>query len=119
MVKVGHRILETPSIVQIIIGSAVVTFLPRVVPILILAGRRMARPLERWLGYVPAALLGALLIASLQAKPGDLSLWGLDTRDVLAALPAGIVAVRTRSIMLTVVVGILAAFLTRQFIPAY
>jgi branched-subunit amino acid transport protein len=114
---VGHRIVENQSIVLIVVGSALLTFIPRVVPILMLAGKRIARPFERWLSYVPAALLGALLMAGLQAKPGDLTLWGLDMRDVIAAVPAGVVAVKTRSIMLTVVVGILAAFLTRRFIP--
>lgn len=112
----GHYRVESQPILQIVVGSALLTFIPRVVPILMLAGRRMARPFERWLSYVPAALLGALLMASLQAKPGDMTLLGLDMRDVIAALPAGIVAVKTRSIMFTVVVGILAAFLTRQFI---
>lgn len=110
--------MDTKQVVQVIGGMAIVTYLPRLMPMWILSGRKLPLLIERWLWYVPPAILGTLLCASLSAKTGELSIWGFDVRSVIAAVPAGYIAARYRNILLTVAVGIIAAGLARLLLPA-
>jgi len=99
----------------IIAGMALVTFLPRVIPILLLSGRKMPRIVERWLSLIAPAILAALLAPelfldrSIPAAP----VFVLSSVYIKAAIPAFIVAWKTRSLFGTVAVGIIAAALLR------
>jgi len=57
-----------------------------------------------WLRYVPAAVLAALLFPSLLANGGHISL-GPRNLFLWAALPAALVAYKTRSLVGSVLVG--------------
>lgn len=50
------------SIMIIIIGMMVVTYIPRVMPFYTLHGKALPKQLKRFLEYVPYAALGALII---------------------------------------------------------
>jgi len=69
----------------------------------------------RWLSYVPVAVLAALLVPSLLVQDGvvnfhwnNLYLW--------AALPAGFTAWKSRSMFLTVLVGMVVVAVMRLFL---
>jgi len=68
--------------------------------------------LLRWLEFIPAAVLSALLAQGLLLDGGQLSL-PPDNPALLAAIPAFAVAIWTRSLMGTVVAGIAAMALLR------
>ena len=55
-----------PEIALLIFLMAVVTFIPRVLPVLLLSRRSLPELLERWLSYVPVAVL---LICRLLLQP--------------------------------------------------
>jgi branched-subunit amino acid transport protein len=97
-----------------ILGMAVVTYLPRLLPAWLLSSRRLNPAVERWLGFVPTAVLAALLAPGLVLgeEGPDFS---LDNVFLLAALPAFAVAVKTRSFFGTVAVGMGAVALLRLF----
>jgi len=95
-----------------ILGMAVVTFVPRLLPAWLLSSRRLSPSVERWLGFVPCAVLAALLAPSLVLKDGALDL-APGNMFLLAALPTFIVAVKTRSFFGTVAVGMGAVALLR------
>ncbi|MCS7462275.1 AzlD domain-containing protein [Paenibacillus doosanensis] len=99
-------------ILIVIIGSAVVTFLPRVIPLMVLSRLQLPEWGMRWLKYVPISVMAALVGQELLMKEGDLIPW---TRNIelLAALPTFLVAVFTRSLLGTVVTGIAAMFVLR------
>jgi branched-subunit amino acid transport protein len=92
-----------------IAGMAVVTYLPRLLPLLFLAQngeeRRTFSPLvEAWLRYVPVAVLAALLLPSLVVVEGRANLaW--DNLYLWAALPTLGVAWKTRSLFAAVLTG--------------
>ena len=44
-----------------ILGMALVTLIPRVMPVTLLAGRELPPLLTRWLSFVPVAVMAALL----------------------------------------------------------
>ena len=98
----------------IIIGMAIVTFLPRVVPILLLSGRKISVIAERWLSLIAPAILAALLLPELIIlKDGqETSLSFLNTY-LLAALPTFFVGWKTKSVFGAVVVGIATVAIAR------
>ena len=56
--------LNQTTVFWTIVGMGIVTYLPRLLPLLILSGQNGARDalppwVARWLGYVPAAVLSS------------------------------------------------------------
>lgn len=49
----------------IIIGMAVVTYFSRELPFIVLKGKKLKPAIVEWLGYIPVAVLSALLIPEL------------------------------------------------------
>ena len=88
-----------PEIALLVLGCALVTALPRVLPLVLLARLELAAPLRQWLGYVPVAVLTALL---------SLELLGAGSGAVLAIIPALMIAALTESLLATVVIGVIA-----------
>lgn len=98
-------------VVWVILGCALVTVVPRVVPLVLLSRVKMPRVLEQWLGYVPIAVLASLFAQSVAMPAGRLDLTP-GNPALLAAAPVLLVALLTRSMIGTVVSGIaLMAFL--------
>jgi len=93
-------------------GMMLVTYLPRLLPAWLLQGRTIHPFLSAWLKYVPVAVLSALLLPSLLVADGKLNLaW--DNLYLWAAIPAALVALKTRSMFATVLVGMAVVALTR------
>lgn len=83
--------MDQTEVLLTILGMALVTGLPRVLPALCFAGRRLPPALAVWLSLVPAAVLGALLAQSvllrdgrIAASPDNLFLWGAALTFTLA-----------------------------------
>ena len=53
--------LMPPEQLLLILGMALVTYIPRVAPLLLLSSRQLNPHLMRWLEMVPPAVLAALL----------------------------------------------------------
>ncbi len=100
-------------VLGVVLGASAVTFLPRVLPLVVLS--RIALPpwLERWLGYIPVAVLDALLAQGSLLANDRISL-PPDNLVPLAAIAALAVAIMTRSLVATVLTGIVAMALLRQ-----
>lgn len=50
------------SVMIIVIGMMLVTFIPRVIPFFVLSDKELPKPLKMFLEYVPYTALGALII---------------------------------------------------------
>ena len=55
-------------------GMAIVTALPRILPITFLAHRKLPPALMRWLSFVPVSVLAALLAPEVFLRNGELHL---------------------------------------------
>ncbi|MGZ0052256.1 AzlD domain-containing protein [Brevibacillus gelatini] len=99
----------------IILGSALVTFLPRVLPLMVLSRMELPEWGVRWLHYVPIAVMAALVGQELFLQEGKLSL--LANVELLAAIPTFLVAIITRSLLGTVVVGMVSIMILRYLFP--
>lgn len=103
-----------PLILLIILGMALVTYLPRFLPAFLLAERQLNPSFERWLSYVPTAVLSALLVPSVLAPEGTFAFTS-DNLFLLAALPSLVLAFATRAFFAPMVVGVgLVAYLRWQ-----
>jgi branched-subunit amino acid transport protein len=97
-----------------IIGMMLVTFLPRLLPIWLLSSRRLPNFIERWLSYIPPAVLAALLLPELLAKNNRIDP-AANQVFLVAAVPAFLVVWRTRSMFAAVIVGMAVVAGLRYF----
>nr|WP_106783799.1 AzlD domain-containing protein [Lysinibacillus timonensis] len=104
----------TLTMVLIILGCAIVTWIPRVVPFMLVRSIELPSVVLRWLAYIPVCILSALVIESLYVAEGQ---WvTLDWFNVIAFIPTLIVAILTKSLSKTVVVGVVTMAIVRNFI---
>jgi branched-subunit amino acid transport protein len=103
------------EIVLLILGMGAVTYLPRMLPLVGLSKVELPEILLAWLKYIPAAVLAALLAPAIFAPEGSLLL-SFDNQYLLAALPTFLVGVKTRSLVATVSVGMLAMVILQQLV---
>ena len=87
-----------------IIGMALATYIPRLLPVYFLSSRSLPPLAVAWLRYVPVAVLAAMLFPSLLVQESQVVL-GPSNIFLWAALPTLLVAVKTRSLFGSVVVG--------------
>jgi len=91
-------------------AMGLVTYLPRCLPLIHLAHRRLPKGLVDWLSFVPAAILSALLAPSLLTNATTRSL-ELGKPEFWVALPTLLFAWKTKSLGGTVIVGMLLYWL--------
>ena len=104
--------MDQKTVLMTIIGMLAVTYIPRALPLLALASRSLSPVLVRWLGFIPAAVLAALLAPSLVLDEQGLA-FSLDNEFLLAAVPTFLVAVRTRSFVGSIITGMGVVALAR------
>jgi len=97
-----------------IIGMMLVTAPVRILPLVMLSQRKLPSILERWLSYVPVAVLSAMLFPSIFMPENTLNLQ-LDNLYFWAALPAVLVAWKTRTLFPPVLTGVGVLALLRLF----
>ncbi len=97
------------SILLLILGMAAVTFLSRFLPMALLAHRELPPSMKRALSFLPVAILAALTAPSLFTS--ETRAFTLAPQALLAAVPVALVSVKTRSLWLAVIVGMLAYWL--------
>ena len=104
------------NIALLIILMALVTFIPRVLPILLLSRRELPDSFTIWLSYVPVAVLAALLAPALFA-PGDTVNFAFEANPAFwVAIPVFTVAYFTRNLFATVLAGMVLLALLRLFL---
>lgn len=110
----GESIMMTEhwELVLCIAGSAFVTFVPRVGPIMFLNTEALPAGVRRWLSFVPVAVMAALLGPDVLVRDNVLYL-STDNLFLLVAIPALGVAWWTKSFFGTIAFGMGAVALAR------
>ena len=96
------------AILMVILGTAVLNYFPRMLPMVFLSRARVPEILSEWLGFIPAAVLAALVAPEIFMAESHISL-SLGNKALLAALPTFLAAVLTKSLAVTLVTGVAAA----------
>lgn len=98
----------------LIVGCALVTWLPRILPFMFVKKFELPKVVLRWLAYVPICILSALVFESMLDTESDFVT--LDWLQVGAFVPTLLVALVTKSLSLTVIVGVVTMAALRFFI---
>ncbi len=101
--------------ILLILGMGILTYLPRLIPLFLLTKLQLPPWLEEGLDFLPAAILGALVLP-LIIMPGDAREISLVQPHFLAAIPTIIIALATRSLAVTVLVGMGSFWLWQQIL---
>ena len=99
-----------PDYFYLFLGMGIVTYVPRALPLMYLAHKKLPPWLIDWLSLIPVAILSALLAPSLLANTSTRSLQ-LGKPELLVALPTLLFAIKTRSLGGTVLIGMLLYWL--------
>ena len=105
-----------PEIVLIIFFASLVTYLPRLLPVLFLSRRSLPRALTLWLSYVPVAVLAALLAPELFVPSGTVNLTLAENPVLWVSIPVFVIAAFTRNLFVTVLSGMAILALLRLFL---
>ena len=93
-------------------GMGAVTFITRLLPIVLLEKLRLNGAWQRALRFVPPAVFAAIIVPELTAG-GQAMLSAAGVVRLSAAMLAAVVAWRTRSVLLTIITGMAALWLLR------
>jgi len=96
--------MSYPEYLYLLLGMGAVTYLPRMLPLVALAHRRLPQGVVDWLGYIPVAILSALVAPGLFSEGATRALV-FGRLELLVALPTLFFAARTKSLGGTVMVG--------------
>ncbi len=95
-----------------IVGMAVVSYLPRFLPLALLSGRNLHPLLKAWLTLVPSAVLSAILVPSLLLQDGAFS-FGVDNLFLWTAVICFSLGWKFKSLSLPVILGMMLVALAR------
>ena len=84
----------------VILGMALASYATRALAVFLLS-RRLTPGIERFLSHIPAAVFAALVAPALLAPQGSIA----PGFPAVAAIPAAVVAWRTRQVLPTILVG--------------
>lgn len=91
----------------VVAGMAVVTYLPRMAPMVLLKEMKLPKFLKSFFEFIPFAALGALIFPGVLSSTGDIS------SAVVGCIVSMIMALFRLNVMIVVLGGILGAFLTQ------
>lgn len=91
-------------------GMGLVTYIPRWLPLVYLARKKLPQGLIDWLNLIPVAILSALVAPILLTKDSPRSL-DLTGPELLVAIPTFLFAWKTKSLGGTVIIGMLLYWL--------
>lgn len=102
----------------LILLSMVVAYLPRFIPLRIFSTRQIPQWFNEWMKYVPVSLFTALVVKDIFIDTKDYTFVGLGyMAKIFAAICVIVVAYRSRSMGLSVVLGLVAVAILALFMP--
>src|SRR5699024_6222166 len=96
----------TSSQFILVMGMAVVTFLPRMIPIVLFANRELSPSMNKWLAYIPSAVFAALVFSDVFFWENQVSLSFLLNKKLIPSLLVLVVALKIKSLELSILMGV-------------
>lgn len=98
--------LEHPVI--LIVGMAVVTFIPRFFPLLLLSKKEISPSLSRWMSFIPVSIFSALVASDVFFWEGSFNLNPVMNIKLLPSVLVILLAIKTRSLLWSMILGVSA-----------
>lgn len=90
----------------------IVTYIPRMLPLVILSKTKLPPRVERFLDYIPIAILGSILLPTLIYKEEQINI-SFDNEILIAGIITVIVAKFVKRVDVIVITGILVTIILR------
>ena len=104
--------MDQTLVIATLLGMAMVTYVPRLLPLWVLSSRSLPPLVVTWLRYVPVAVLAAMLLPSLVIADQNINV-SIDNIFLWAAIPAFLMAWKTQSLFGAVVAGMFTVAVLR------
>ena len=101
----------------IMLALAVGTFLIRISFIMLLSNREVHPLITRALRFVPAAVLSALVVPQILTRANSLRI-SPSNPQLIAGVVAGVIAWRTKNVLMTILAGMIVLWALQAFMPA-
>ncbi len=101
----------------LIMGMAIVTYLPRMMPLLIFSKNNLPPWLESWLKYIPVGIFSALVFPGIFIRNQTFSMT-INNIELISSIFVFAIALKTRSLGLSVIVGIISYWVLGEVINA-
>ncbi|WP_406621416.1 AzlD domain-containing protein [Bacillus atrophaeus] len=98
----------------LILGCAIVTVIPRIVPFIFVRSVQLPEVVLKWLSYIPICILTALVAENMLTETENAV--ALDWTVLLAMLPTLLIALWTKSLSATVIIGVISMAFIRMFL---
>jgi len=102
------------TVLLIIIGCAIVTIIPRIIPFVVVRKMKLPEKVTKWLSFIPVCIFTALIIDSFILETETFVT--IDWRVLLAIVPTLLIAIWTKNLSVTVLVGIVCMATVRYFL---
>jgi branched-subunit amino acid transport protein len=102
------------EILLIILGTGIVTLIPRVLPLLFLSKIELPKWFLDWLHFVPVTVMTALLAQEILFEDNQFAPMA-NKFELLAMIPTFLVAIFFKSLLGAVLVGMISVSLLRWF----
>ncbi|MGX7418683.1 AzlD domain-containing protein [Carnobacterium gallinarum] len=96
----------TSQQLYLILGMAVVTYLPRLLPILLLSNRELPEKFVKWMSFIPVSIFAALIFSDIFFWEREFNLNPLNNLKLVPAMLVFFVAYKTKNIMWSIVFGV-------------
>ncbi len=107
--------MSSRDYICLILAMGAVTYLPRMLPLVLLSRRKLPEWLAEWLELIPAAILSALIAPTLFAHSNP-HVISFGKPELIAAIPTLLFALKTRSLAGTVLIGMSCYWLAVKFL---
>ena len=91
---------------HLILGMSLVTYLPRLVPLLFLSKKELSDNLKLFLQYIPYASLSILIVRGILTSPKEMII-----PTIVGVTVAALIAYKKSNLVLSVFMGIFASFI--------
>lgn len=96
----------TSQQLYLILGMAVVTYLPRMLPMLLLNNREIPEKIVRWMSFIPVSIFAALIFSDIFFWENKFSINPLENLKLIPAIVVFFIAYKTKNIMWSIVFGV-------------
>ena len=99
----------------LIVGMAIVTYVPRMIPLLMFSKKNLPSWLESWLKYIPVGIFSALVFPDIFIRNQMFSMT-INNIELISSILVFAIAFKTRSLGLSVIVGIISYWVLGEVI---
>lgn len=96
------------SILLFIVGAGILTYLPRLVPLLVLKNAQMPLWFLRWMSYLPISIFASLIATDIFFWEGNLQLNLMENLKLIPSLLTMFVAYKTKNMIPSILMGMVS-----------